>query len=44
MANNNNFLEIKTLLSSGNNRLKKKNAVGIIPEVAKPILPQNSID
>lgn len=36
----NNLRELKRLSSVGNNRVKQRNAAGVIPEVANPILPQ----
>jgi hypothetical protein len=41
-ANNNSFVEFNPFLSSGNNKVKNRKAVGMIPAVAKLILPQNN--
>ena len=42
--NNNSFVELTFLLSSGKIKLKQRNAAGVIPDVAKLILPQNNIE
>jgi hypothetical protein len=39
----NSFKEPNLLFSSGNSKVKKRKAVGIIPAAAKPILPKNSL-
>jgi hypothetical protein len=40
----NNLAELKRLCSVGNSKVKQRNAAGVIPDVAKPILPQKSIE
>ena len=40
----NNLVELKRLCSEGNSKVKQKNAAGVIPDVAKPILPQKSME
>jgi hypothetical protein len=39
----NNLDEFNRLSSAGNNKVKQRNAAGVIPDVANPILPQKSI-
>jgi hypothetical protein len=36
----NNLSELNRLCSIGNRRVKQRNAAGVIPDVANPILPQ----
>jgi hypothetical protein len=43
-ANNPRYLEFIFLFPDGKSMAKKRNAVGIIPDAANPILPQNSIE
>jgi hypothetical protein len=43
-ANKPRYLELTFLFSDGKSMAKKRNAVGIIPDAANPILPQNSFE
>jgi hypothetical protein len=40
----NNLEELRRLCSAGNSNVKQRNAAGVIPDVAKAILPQKSIE
>jgi len=43
-ANNNSFVEFKPFLSPGNSKVKKRNAVGMVPAATKLNLPQYIVD
>jgi len=40
----NNLAELSRLCSVGNSKVKQRNAAGVIPDVAKPILPQKRME
>jgi hypothetical protein len=40
----NNLVELRRFCSLGNSKVNQRNAVGIIPDAAKLILPQNSLN